>query len=342
MHDTLTGLVQELQSGQEWQRALATAAKFHRYSFGNSMLIAASHARAFEEGRVPDPVPDLVAGYQTWQALGRQVVRGQRGHTILAPRARTIREAVDAAGGRRSLGRGERPRPGETTSTRRAVTGWSTATVFSMSQTEGADLPLPPRPQLLVGEAPDGLWEGLAAQVTHAGYTLTDAPDAAAIGGANGVTNVSTSTVTIRADMDPAARAKTLSHELAHVLMHAPDLATGGLSAQGLHRGAREVEAESVAFIVGAAHGMDSSTYTLPYVATWAGGTDPAGTVRASAERVVRTARGVLDTLTTDHGLGGQPPGVDQLVHRRQPRDAAMPAAANPTAASPAGPGVGR
>ncbi len=136
--------------------------------FGIAMLIMASHARAFGEGRVPDLVPDLVAGYQTWQGLGRQVMRGQRGHTIPAPRTHTIREAVDRAGERRELDRGEPPAPGETPATRRPVVGWTTTTVFSMSQTDGAALALRPEPRVLTGQAPPGLWDGLAAQVTTA------------------------------------------------------------------------------------------------------------------------------------------------------------------------------
>lgn len=318
-HDTLTVLVEGLQTGQDWQRALATAARFHRYSFGNALLIAASHARAFAQGRVPDPLPDLVAGYRTWQALGRHVIRGQTGHTILAPRTRTIREASDDAGTRRELARGEHPGSGESATTRHAVVGWTTTTVFSMSQTDGEPLALPPEPRLLVGQAPPGLWDALGTQVAAAGYTLTSAPDAAALGGANGVTDFTARTVSVREDMDAAARVKTLAHELGHVLLHAPDAGADPTAwAREVHGGVREVEAESVAYLIAHAHGMDTTAYTLPYVAGWAGGTDPAATVRATAERVVRTARGILDTLPTDHGLGGQPPGLERILDARQ------------------------
>ena len=109
-----------------------------------------------------------------------------------------------------------------------------------------------------------------------------------------------------------------------------------------MHRGVREVEAESVAYLIGAAHGMDTAAYTLPYVATWAGGTDPAATVRATAERVVRTARGVLDVLETDHGLGGQPPGVDRILETRQASGRAVSRPAAAVEAPAAAVGVGR
>jgi len=70
---------------------------------------------------------------------------------------------------------------------------------------------------------------------------------------------------------------------------------------------------------------MDTTGYTLPYVATWAGGKDPAATVRATAERVVRTARTILDTLPTDHGPGGQPPNVDRASERAERRTRVTP-----------------
>src|SRR5512139_292409 len=95
--------------------------------------------------------------------------------------------------------------------------------------------------------------------------------------------------------------------------------------------------------LIAHAHGMDTTAYTLPYVAGWAGGADPAATVKATAERVVRTARGILDTLGTDHGLGGQPHGVDRLLDARHAP--AGRAASRPAAAAPASPilsGVGR
>src|SRR3546814_13806142 len=78
-------------------------------------------------------------------------------------------------------------------------------------------------PTLLFGHAPAGLCEGLAAQVEAHGFTLHQAPDAASIGGANGLTDFTTRKVSVRADMDDAARVKTLAHELGHVILHSPD-----------------------------------------------------------------------------------------------------------------------
>ncbi|NCD17074.1 MAG: serine/arginine repetitive matrix protein 2 [Actinobacteria bacterium] len=329
-HDTLIDLVEGLQSSSDWKAALDTAARFHRYSFGNSLLIAASHARAFAEGRVPDPHPDLVAGYRTWQGLGRQVQRGQQGHTILCPRTRIVRDTDTPKGDDRTQNHTEPPDGADVVSAQRRVTGWTTATVFSLSQTDGEPLLLPPRPALLQGAAPPGLWDGLVAQLRDLGFDVVTVQTSEDIGGANGVTNFTTHLVRVRTDMDDAAQVKTLAHELGHVLLHDP--ARTGTDPRDIHRGVLEVEAESVAYLIGAAHGMDTTGYTLPYVATWAGGTDPAATVRATAERVVRTARTVLDALPTDHGLGGQPPAVGRNVRPAERRTRAIPALTPPAA----------
>jgi hypothetical protein len=328
----LAALVEQLQTGEDWRRALATAARFHRYSFGNAMLIMAAHVNAYAAGLVPDPVPDFVAGFRTWLALGRRVDRGQHGYTILRPATRTVREGQDPDGQTRTLQAGEQPAPGETVQSRRALVGWSTATVFARSQTSGAELVLPPQPRLLPGDAPPGLWAGLAQQVVAAGYALLDAPDAAAIGGAQGVTRFGMQTVLVRSDMEPAARVKTLAHELGHVMLHGPAVLSGQSRADEVTRGVREVEAESVAFVVAAAHDLDTSAYSLPYVASWAGGDDRAAVVRSTAARVTSTARSILDGLSTVQVAGGPPPGAVDVVARPRGRsvdavaDLAVPA----------------
>ena len=55
----------ELLSSDGWRRFAETRAAFHRYSFGNCMLIA--HQM---------PAATRVAGFKSWQELGRQVRKG--------------------------------------------------------------------------------------------------------------------------------------------------------------------------------------------------------------------------------------------------------------------------
>jgi hypothetical protein len=114
LHERLTGAVEQLVSGDDWRRALEFAARFRARSFGNTLLIWVQHLEAFEQGRVPEPEPSYVAGYKQWQALGRQVEKGQPGYMIFAPVTGRFASSnpADPESWRR-LDRFEKPKPGE-------------------------------------------------------------------------------------------------------------------------------------------------------------------------------------------------------------------------------------
>ncbi len=234
--------------------------------------------------------------------------------------ARNTNGSEDASRGLYHLttARGEKPGFGEKVQSK--LIGFKPAYVWDVSQTAGDPVPELPRPDLLQGLAPDGLWDGLADQITALGFELRLVSSAAAIGGANGLTDYTTREVSVRMDMDDAAQVKTLAHELGHVMLHRPDNAD-----LMLHRGVAEVEAESVALMVAAAHGLDTSTYTVPYVSSWASTvTDktPDEVVRSTAERVRAAAVTILDALPTAQLGDGNPPGLDReaLATTRVPR----------------------
>jgi hypothetical protein len=259
LHDRLETAFADLVSGDEWARMLAVAARFHHYSPANVLLI-----------RCQRPDATRVAGYRAWQALGRQVRRGEHGIAILAPCTYTAHTDDDTE-----------PAANEP---RRVLRGFKVAHVFDLAQTDGDPLP-DIRPALLDGDAPAGLWDALAAQVETAGFAL----DRGDCRPANGRTDYSARAVTVRDDVSAAQATKTLAHELAHVLLH-----DGTEYALGC-RGLVEVEAESVAYIVAAASAMPTDAYTLPYVAHWADGNINA--MKATAERVMSTAHAILSAM---------------------------------------------
>lgn len=314
LHEQLTGAVDRLVSGEDWVRALAFAARFRTRSFSNSLLIWTQHEAAYKAGRVPTPMPSYVAGYRQWQTLGRQVQKGQPGYMIFAPVTGRFATTTPAdAGSWRRLGRGEKPKPGEVARTR--MVGARPAYVWDVSATDGDPVPEPPAPKLLEGQAPAGLWDGLTAQVQAAGFEVQRVTDEGMIGGANGMTDFTARTVAVRENMSERAQSKTLAHELGHVLLHGP-----GNEDARTHRGIAEVEAESVALMVGAAHQMDTSDYTIPYVSTWAArvdGKEPVEVVKATGERVRKTALAILDQLDTTQVSNGTPPGLDRDAARR-------------------------
>ena len=177
---------------------------------------------------------------------------------------------------------------------------------------------------MLQGQAPQGLWEGLADQIEAHGFGLRLVSSASAIGGANGLTDYLTREVSVRMDMDDAAQVKTLAHELGHVMLHGPGRPDATVDA-AMHRGIAEVEAESVALMVGAAHGLDTTSYTVPYVSSWASsvsGKSPVEVIQSTAERVRGTAVSILDALDTRQIGDGNPPGLDREALASQTHDA--------------------
>ncbi len=299
-HQQLTDQVLALADGPSWKSWLQTAAKFHHYSFNNTLAILMQRPDATQ-----------VAGYRTWQSLGRQVRKGEQGIQILAPVTRRVTvdnnaDGRDASGPSTQAGLEPsvpaEPSGGAGDPTRRRLVGVRIAFVFDADQTDpipGAPpLPTPPpAPQLLTGQAPPGLWDGLARQVQEAGFGLSfETPG----GGARGRTNAATMQVQVDPDLDPAQRSKTLAHELSHVLMHT------SVPTQDYHlpgsRARIEVEAESVAYLVTAAHGLDTSSYSFPYVGGWMPHKQALETtLRETGARVLGTAHGILERLDRDN-----------------------------------------
>lgn len=290
LHERIGAQVEQLTADPQWQAMLDAAAPFHRYSLGNQLLIMAQGAeRGFS--------PTRVAGFGTWKALGRSVVKGQRRLAILAPctyragsdhNEQAGEEAGETAAGTSCGGPADRRNgtPGP-----RALRGFRVVHVFDVSQTDGEPLP-EVVPELLTGDGPSALWEALAAQVTWHGYSLTRAD----CGPANGITDPGSRTVRIRRDIEPAQAVKTLAHELGHIECgHTAD----GFDYTGC-RGRAEAEAESVAYIVTAWAGLDSTAYTVPYVAAWSGG--DTAVLRAAAATVTAAAGRILARLDGDDG----------------------------------------
>ena len=160
LHRQLRDAIDALESGEQWQAWLDFGRKLHRYSFNNLILIF-----------VQRPDASQVAGYRTWQSLGRQVRRGEKAIRVLAPVIRKA-QVVDADG------KPQRDPDGKPT-VKQQVVGFRPAPVFDIAQTDGPPVPAPTAPELLSGEVPQGLWEALSAEVAGRGYQIRRGPLAA-------------------------------------------------------------------------------------------------------------------------------------------------------------------
>lgn len=272
LHEQLADGIANLDDKDAWQRWLDLASKLHRYSFNNVTLTM-----------LQKPDATMIAGYRAWQAMGHQVRRGEKAIKILGPVTRKV-ELVD-----RHTGEPIRDNDGRTQYVRQLV-GVRPVSVFDASQVD-PPVETPPVPTLLRGQAPPGLWDSLAELVEAEGFRLTRGD----CDGANGLTDYTGREVRIRADVDDAQSTKSLIHELAHVLIRPEP----GEPYAGACRGRREVEAESVAYVVAAAHHLDTSQYTFNYVAGWASqaATPEHGIEAVVAEtgaRVIATADAIL------------------------------------------------
>ncbi|WP_336029216.1 ArdC-like ssDNA-binding domain-containing protein [Geodermatophilus sp. FMUSA9-8] len=288
LHDQIGEQVEALTADPQWRAMLDAAAKFHTYSLNNQLLIELQAARLGFS-------PTRVAGFGTWKALGRSVVKGSTGLAVLAPCTYTPKstdpgQAAPAAATATGTSTGTAGEPAGGDADQRAgarvLRGFRVAHVFDISQTDGDPLP-EIRPELVTGDAPAALWDALADQVAAHGYTLTRED----CGQANGLTDPAAHTVRVRPDVADAQAVKTLAHELAHIECgHTAD----GFDYRGC-RGRAEAEAESVAYIVTAWAGLDAGAYTVPYVAAWSAG--DVDVVRAAATTVTAAARRILDHL---------------------------------------------
>jgi len=226
---TLESGIAAIVTGDGFARYLHCMARFHAYSPNNVALILAQR-----------PEATRVAGYRAWQALGRQVRRGERGIRIIVP-YRT---------------RAEGEEPGREVV---IVSGFGVGTVFDLAQTAGEPLAVPPILGALHGDATRAAWVrgALIGWLQEQGVTLTRRDT----GGAYGYYLPRTREIAVHHDLAGLRDLKTLVHEAAHF---AAD------HAGGVRREDAETVAESVAYVTLAHFGLDTSGYSFGYVANWA------------------------------------------------------------------------
>ena len=243
----------------KYKEYLKFASKFTNYSFGNTMLISAQK-----------PDATLVAAYGKWKQLGRQVDKGQTGIAIIAPvpyKTNNILEieqpATDEFGNRLYNDDGTE----KTETIEKPITkfGFKKEYVFDVSQTSGKELPDPIIE--LTGDIDSAKKEAVFTalkKVTGIDIEFEDIK-----GGAKGYYSITNNQIVIKSGMSDAQTLKTAFHEAAHSLLHDPkkEIVTAKSS-----RNEKEVQAESIAFMVAEKFGMDTSEYSFPYIATWSDG----------------------------------------------------------------------
>ena len=314
-------LEKAVESPSHWQVLLDASATLWRYSGGNVALLMMQMAQRGAEQ------PSLVAGYKEWARHGRRVLRGEHALWVIAPRTARVQQVTLPDGTRQRIPAGEQPPRGAVDDGKKTViTGWRGQAVFDVSQTEGTPL-LVPRGAGGPGADAAELWRSLTAVASSHGFDVE--VTAAQYGLTSGFTDFNQHRVQVGAWLNPEERTAVLAHELGHVLLHGPDDAIGRLYGSSAdHRGLAEVEAESVAYTVLRAHGIDRGPQSASYLAGWAdavieaerdamahdaGSKLPASRAdiaKSVLGRVTAASKGILE-ITHPPGFGGKITTVD-------------------------------
>lgn len=244
--------VEKVFTSEQYQMYLQTMAKFHNYSFNNTLLIAMQR-----------PDATLLAGYQTWQKkFHRHVKRGEKGIKIIAPvpvKEKRQVEKIDEETQEIVIGIDGQP---ETETVERILPRFRVTTVFDVSQTE-----VEPLPTLEVNELVGDVFiyedfmKGLE-EISPVPFQFQEIDS-----GAKGYYSNAEKLVAIQTGMSQAQTMKTAVHETAHAILHDRDvMEENGITKD---RMTKEVESESVAYVVCNHFGLDTSDYSFNYVAGW-------------------------------------------------------------------------
>ncbi|MFQ4155387.1 ArdC-like ssDNA-binding domain-containing protein [Pediococcus pentosaceus] len=267
----------KLTDSDRFKQYLNTLAKFHQYSARNIDLIYAQNPQATQ-----------VAGFKQWQTdFNRTVNKGAKSIRIAAP---IIKKLTPAEQKRLD------------TTDERAIVGYRYLPIFDVSQTSGEP----------VLSAKDFVKENLAdhQNVTslynafkdylnqQTDLKVSEVP-LATLNGAKGYFQPSTNEIVIGGDEpDNALKLKTLYHEYAHSQLH-------GLKSafKDRPRAYQETQAEAVAYVAMQNIGVDTSNYSLGYVATWAKDTAVIHSALSEIKQVSNKVIELSDGLTKQLGL---------------------------------------
>ena len=284
--DKLETGIMDLFESDRFQAYLDTMARFHNYSFNNTILIAMQGGQ-------------LVAGYNKWRdEFHRNVKKGEKGIKIFAPAPYKVKKEVPKLD---EQGQPVKDKDGNTVTEQKEiqVPAFKIVSVFDVSQTEGEPLPSLGVEELAGDvERYQDFFKALE-QTSPVPMAFEDIP-----GGSHGYYHLTEKRIAIQENMSELQTLKTAIHEIAHAKLHAIDPEAPAAEQQNRPDSrTREVQAESVAYTVCQHYGLDTSDYSFGYVAGWSSGKDlkelkaSLETIRATAHELITTIDGHLDEL---------------------------------------------
>lgn len=268
--------VNKIQNSDEFKNYLSVMSKFHNYSFKNVLLIY-----------MQNPNATAVAGFNKWKKdFHRSVKKGEKSIRILAP----IMIKNDKAASQTENDKEDSQNDDK------KIVGFYPVPVFDISQTVGEELPQAPQPISLQG---DYSYYEQSKQILQnlTGYEINEANRE---DNANGSCNYEHKNIYIKNDLSELQKMKTLLHEVGHALLHGSlfekdtkDLNLFEIEVMA-NLSIKEVEAESVSYIVAQFLGFDTSEYSFNYIAGWSGSNEY---LEFSVERIRKASNNIIHAL---------------------------------------------
>ena len=223
--------VKSVYSSTNYQNYLKFMAKFHDYSINNTMLILMQR-----------PDASFVAGYTAWKnRFHRQVRKGEKAIKILAPYQIEVEHEEDHQ--------------------IEQITKFRMVNVFDISQTTGE--PIPQFISDLEGTSYNcNALRAALVEISETPIIFSNPDQDEEMGkGVKGYFNKIKQVIVINEELEDVHIAKTLIHEYAHSVIHKK-------TDKPLEQ--KEIEAESIAYVVCNHFGIDTSEYSFGYIASYA------------------------------------------------------------------------
>jgi len=270
VNESLERLAADLSAGksESFNAYLRVVAKFHRYSYGNTLLIM------FQK-----PDATVVAGFRKWKEMGRHVRKGEKGIAILVP----VFPSKKRTHSTHRKKKHDQPVKlmddmvdDEVVDVDQPVT-FRTGYVFDISQTDGEPLPDPFLSKGIANEDHIALME---AGIRKSGAVL----NYNSLTGAYGVTDGHK--IVVDPSCTGVMKLQTLAHEWAHFLLHQDNK---------LPKKIEELQAEATAVAVCAALGYDVEPTGLNYLSRYGITSEE---LQASLKRIHFAIHAMLEFMT--------------------------------------------
>ena len=251
--DKLEQGVQDVFQSDSYKELLNVMARMPHYSINNQILIAMQTG-----GQAT-----MCQSFTGWKQMGRYVKSGEKGIKIFAPAPYTIQKEMDKLD---AQGKPVLDSDGEPVKETQEVTvnAFKVVNTFDISQTDGKEIPTIGVDELSGDVDRFSAFMAALTEVCPVPIAFEHIP-----GDTKGYYSQTEKRIAIQEGMSEVQTVKTALHEMAHQKLHAKEVVA---KSDDKSRRSKEVEAESVAFVVCQHYGIDTSDYSFGYVAGWSAG----------------------------------------------------------------------